>query len=149
MASRKWVKFEKDGNRVQEMMDGENPKFLKKLGFSQCLVEESEKGGWYRKGTAPKFSDEEVAMKQLVAAKAEREEYVKRIVVEVDGMKFDGDEVSQDRMARSIIALDLGEKVQWVLADNTIAQVTRAQLREALRKAGTAQTAIWSDPYTK
>ena len=64
-------------------------------------------------------------------------------------MLFDGDEKSQDRMARSIIALDLGEKVQWVLADNTIAQVTRAQLREALRKAGTAQTAIWSDPYTK
>ena len=144
---KKWVKF--DGDRVIEMNDGSNTKFLKKLGFIEADVEESEKGGWYRKGTAPKFSDEEVAMKQLVAAKAEREDYVKRIVVEVDGMKFDGDEVSQDRMARSIIALDLGEKVQWVLADNTIAQVTRAQLREALRKAGTAQTAIWSDPYTK
>ena len=144
---KKWVKF--DGDRVIEMNDGSNTKFLKKLGFIEADVEESEKGGWYRKGTAPKFSDEEVAMKQLVAAKAEREDYVKRIVVEVDGMKFDGDEVSQDRMARSIIALDLGEKVQWVLADNTVAQVTRAQLREALRKAGTAQTAIWSDPYTK
>lgn len=144
---KKWVKF--DGDRVIEMNDGSNTKFLKKLGFIEADVEESEKGGWYRVGTAPKFSDEEVAMKQLVAAKAEREDYVKRIVVEVDGMKFDGDEVSQDRMARSIIALDLGEKVQWVLADNTVAQVTRAQLREALRKAGTAQTAIWSDPYTK
>lgn len=144
---KKWVKF--DGDRVIEMNDGSNTKFLKKLGFIEADVEESEKGGWYRVGTAPKFSDEEVAMKQLVAAKAEREDYVKRIVVEVDGMMFDGDEVSQDRMARSIIALNLGEKVQWVLADNTIAQVTRAQLREALRKSGTAQTAIWSDPYTK
>lgn len=144
---KKWVKF--DGDRVIEMNDGSNTKFLKKLGFIEADVEESEKGGWYRKGTAPKFSDEEVAMKQLVAAKAEREDYVKRIVVEVDGMMFDGDEVSQDRMARSIIALDLGEKVQWVLADNTIKMVTRAQLREALRKAGSAQTAIWSDPYTK
>ena len=144
---KKWVKF--DGDRVIEMNDGSNTKFLKKLGFIEAEVEESEKGGWYRKGSAPKFSDEEVAMKQLLTAKAEREDYVKRIVVEVDGMKFDGDEVSQDRMARSIIALDLGEKVQWVLADNTVAQVTRAQLREALRKAGTAQTAIWSDPYTK
>ena len=144
---KKWVKF--DGDRVIEMNDGSNTKFLKKLGFIEADVEESEKGGWYRAGTAPKFSDEEVAMKQLLTAKAEREDYVKRIVVEVDGMMFDGDEVSQDRMARSIIALDLGEKVQWVLADNTIAQVTRAQLREALRKAGTAQTAIWSDPYTK
>lgn len=144
---KKWVKF--DGDRVIEMNDGSNTKFLKKLGFIEADVEESEKGGWYRKGTAPKFSDEEVAMKQLLTAKAEREDYVKRIVVEVDGMMFDGDEVSQDRMARSIIALNLGEKVQWVLADNTIKMVTRAQLREALRKAGTAQTAIWSDPYTK
>lgn len=144
---KKWVKFE--GDRVIEMNDGSNTKFLKKLGFIEAEVEESEKGGWYRKGTAPKFSDEEVAMKQLLTAKAEREEFVSKIVVEVDGMMFDGDEVSQDRMARSIIALDLGEKVQWVLADNTIKMVTRAQLREALRKAGTAQTAIWSDPYTK
>lgn len=144
---KKWVKF--DGDRVIEMNDGSNTKFLKKLGFIEAEVEESEKGGWYRKGSAPKFSDEEVAMNQLVAAKAEREDYVKRIVVEVDGMMFDGDEVSQDRMARSIIALDLGEKVQWVLADNTIKMVSRAQLREALRKAGTAQTAIWSNPYTK
>ena len=144
---KKWVKF--DGDRVIEMNDGSNTKFLKKLGFIEADVEESEKGGWYRVGTAPKFSDEEVAMKQLLTAKAEREEFVSKIVVEVDGMMFDGDEVSQDRMARSIIALDLGEKVQWVLADNTIAQVTRAQLREALRKAGTAQTAIWSNPSTK
>ncbi len=144
---KKWVKF--DGDRVIEMNDGSNTKFLKKLGFIEADVEESEKGGWYRVGTAPKFSDEEVAMKQLVAAKAEREEYVKRIVVEVDGMMFDGDEVSQDRMARSIIALDLGEKVQWVLADNTIKMVSRAQLREALRKSGEAQTAIWADPYIK
>lgn len=144
---KKWVKF--DGDRVIEMNDGSNTKFLKKLGFIEADVEESEKGGWYRKGTAPKFSDEEVAMKQLLTAKAQREDYVKRIVVEVDGMMFDGDEVSQDRMARSIIALDLGEKVQWVLADNTIKMVTRAQLREALRKSGEAQTAIWADPYTK
>ena len=144
---KKWVKF--DGDRVIEMNDGSNIKFLKKLGFIEADVEESEKGGWYRKGSAPKFTDEEVAMKQLVTAKAEREDYVSKIVVEVDGMMFDGDETSQDRMARSIIALDLGEKVQWVLADNTIKMVTRAQLREALRKAGKAQTEIWSDPYTK
>ena len=97
----------------------------------------------------PEPTEEELAAVALKQAKAEREEYVSKIVVEVDGMMFDGDEVSQDRMARSIIALDLGEKVQWVLADNSVAQVSRQQLREALRKAGTAQTAIWSDPYTK
>jgi hypothetical protein len=33
------------------------------------------------------------------------------------------------------------------LADNTIAQVTKEQLRQALRLAGEAQTAIWANPY--
>ena len=95
----------------------------------------------------PTPTDQEIAAQALAKAKAEREQYVSKIIVEVDGMLFDGDETSQDRMARSVVALDLGEKVQWVLADNTIAHVTRAQLREALRKAGEAQTAIWADPY--
>jgi hypothetical protein len=97
----------------------------------------------------PEPSEEEIAAAELIKAKEERAEYVSKIVVEVDGMLFDGDETSQDRMARSIVALNDEETVQWVLADNTIAQVTREQLREALRKAGMAQTAIWADPYTK
>ena len=146
---KKWVKIDKKTGQVLEMTEGDNSNFLQKLGFIKMEVEESEKGGWYKKGKAPRFTAEEVAMRNLITAKAEREDYVSKIIVEVDGMMFDGDETSQDRMARSIVALDLGETVQWVLADNTIAHVTRAQLREALRKAGTAQTAIWSDPYTK
>lgn len=92
-------------------------------------------------------TEEQIAAEKIIAAKAERAEYVSRIVVEVDGMKFDGDETSQDRMARSIVALNDEETVQWVLADNTIAQVTKEQLRQALRLAGEAQTAIWANPY--
>ena len=65
----------------------------------------------------------------------------------IDDLQFDGDETSQDRMARSCVALNEGETVQWVLADNTIAQVTKEQLRQALRLAGEAQTAIWANPY--
>ena len=99
--------------------------------------------------TRPEKTEEELEIERLVKAKSERADYVSKIIVEVDDLMFDGDETSQDRMARSIIALNDGETVQWVLADNTIAQVTKEQLREALRKAGSAQTAIWSDPYTK
>ena len=95
----------------------------------------------------PAPSDEEIAAKLLEQAKAERAEYVSKIIVEVDGLKFDGDETSQDRMARSVVALDEDETVQWVLADNSIAHVTKQQLRMALRLAGEAQTAIWADPY--
>lgn len=144
---KKWVKVLNDSNKVLAMSNGSNVNFLKKLGFVEREVEESEKGGWYLKGFAPKFTEEELAAKELLKAKEERAEYVSKIVVEVDGMKFDGDETSQDRMARSIVALNDGETVQWVLADNTIAQVTKEQLRQALRMSGEAQTAIWADPY--
>lgn len=95
----------------------------------------------------PLPTDEEIAAKLLEQAKAERAEYVSKIIVTVDGLAFDGDETSQDRMARSCVALNDGETVQWVLADNSIAQVTKEQLRQALRLAGEAQTAIWANPY--
>lgn len=96
----------------------------------------------------PEKTADEIAIEEMFKAKSERADYVSKIVVEVDGMKFDGDETSQDRMARSVVALnDDNETVQWVLADNTIAQVTRVQLKQALRLAGEAQTAIWANPY--
>ena len=68
-------------------------------------------------------------------------------------MRFDGDEDSQTRMGRTIAAavalnVDLTtEKRTWVLADNTISEVTIAQLAEALRLAGDAQTILWTIPY--
>lgn len=98
--------------------------------------------------TRPEKTADEIAIEEMIKAKSERADYVSKIVVEVDGMKFDGDETSQDRMARSVVALnDDTETVQWVLADNTIAHVTRVQLKQALRLAGEAQTAIWANPY--
>ena len=102
---------------------------------------------------APKLTDEEISAQKLSQAKVERAEAVSKITVEVDGMVFDGDETSQDRMSRTISAamalgVDLNtEKRIWVLADNTIAEVTIAQLAEALRLAGDAQTSLWTIPY--
>ena len=103
-------------------------------------------GEYFIRQVAPP-TEEEIAAEALAKAKAERAEYVAKLVVTVDDLQFDGDETSQDRMARSCVALNEGETVQWVLADNTIAQVTKEQLRQALRLAGEAQTAIWANPY--
>ena len=103
-------------------------------------------GEYFIRQVAPP-TDEEIAAEALAKAKAERAEFVAKLVVTVDDLPFDGDETSQDRMARSCVALNEGETVQWVLADNTIAQVTKEQLRQALRLAGEAQTAIWANPY--
>ena len=95
----------------------------------------------------PEPTQEELAEQALVQAKAERAEAVSKIVVEVDGMMFDGDETSQGRMARSAVAMNDEETIVWVLHDNTIAQVSKAQLLQALRLAGEEQTRLWTMPY--
>lgn len=74
---------------------------------------------------------------------ASRTELVAQIKVTVDDMVFDGDETSQTRMARALIGLADGESIVWVLANNAPVQVTKVQLREALRLAGQAQAALW------
>lgn len=106
-----------------------------------------EVNGEYFVREVPPPTEEQIAANEMEKAKAERAEYVSKIIVTVDDLPFDGDETSQDRMARSCVALNDGETVQWVLADNTISQVTKEQLRKALRLAGEAQTAIWANPY--
>lgn len=82
--------------------------------------------------------------------KAERQAAVDAIKVTTQaGHTFDGDETSQERMSRAIIALNaasalgLGSTVNWVLADNTVIQASAAELTEALVLAGQAQAAIW------
>lgn len=100
----------------------------------------------------PEPTPEEIAEQELQQKKAERAEAVSKITVTVDGMEFDGDETAQDRMARAITmfqanSLPADTVTPWVLADNTIAEVTVAQLSKALLLAGQAQTALWTIPY--
>ena len=88
----------------------------------------------------------------MAQAKAERAAAVSRITVTVDGMVFDGDETSQERMSRTITAAlatgeDMSATTTWVLADNTVAQVSITQLAQALRAAGEQQTKLWTVPY--
>lgn len=78
--------------------------------------------------------------------KAERAAAVAAIkVTTTAGNTFDGDEVSQGRMARAILGLQAvgAPAVTWVLADNSVIEATAAELGEALALAGAAQAAIW------
>ena len=65
------------------------------------------------------------------------------------GREFDGDETSQNRMARAILGLSAaapGTTITWTLADNTPAAVGVAELTEALMLAGATQAAMWGLP---
>ena len=70
---------------------------------------------------------------------------VAAITVAVGGKTFDGDETSQDRMTRAIIGLQAAqvETITWTLADNTVAEVTVAELTQALILAGQRQAELW------
>ena len=109
-------------------------------------------GDWYEVVAIPEPTPEEQAEQALAQAKAERADAVSRITVTVDGLVFDGDETAQDRMARAITMFNANNLpadtvTPWVLADNTVAEVTVAQLSQALLLAGQAQTALWTVPY--
>lgn len=95
------------------------------------------------------LTPEEQEAQNLAVAKRERAAKVAAIKVEVDGMTFDGDESAQSRMARAITAAETAglESTVWVLADNTVATVTKAQLQQALSKAMLAMADVWTEPY--
>jgi hypothetical protein len=79
-------------------------------------------------------------------AKRLRAELVSKIkVTTASGKVFDGNEDSQDRMTRRLLTLQrTGETAAvWVLADNTQAQVSAAELGEALALAVAAQDSVW------
>jgi len=114
-------------------------------------------GQWQYKWRVDALTAEQVAANmeakaaaELAAKKYERAVAVENIKVTTQaGHEFDGDEDSQTRMARAIIALQAtgAPNVKWVLANNVPTLVPVAELVEALALAGAAQASIWSSPY--
>lgn len=106
-------------------------------------------GVTYTEEPEPEPTPEEIEAARLAEAKRLRAAKVAAITVEVDGMVFDGDETAQSRMARAITAAETSglDKTTWVLADNTVSEVTKAQLQQALSKAMIAMGEVWTEPY--
>ena len=147
----KFILIDDDLQRLKNTLPFMPQYTLSDIGtFEDDAVEQAYDGAWYEKGHAPEVP-EEVA---LLNAKAERAKAVAAITVEVNGMTFDGDETAQGRMARAITmfqasSLPEDTTTAWVLADNTVAQVTVNQLAQALLLAGQKQTELWTVPYVQ
>lgn len=98
---------------------------------------------------AAKPSAETLALIERGKAKTKRASAVREIVVEVGGVKLQGDETSQGRMANAVVAAMASgagwqsQTVEWKLADNSTATLTLGQLAEALKLARDAQQAVW------
>lgn len=105
---------------------------------------------WLAGGNTPDPVDPPTAEDILSKAKAERQALVDSIVVTTStGKKFDGDELSQDRMnkAVSVAAITGLASCTWVLADNVPTVVTVDELKEALALSFQAMGAVWAKPY--
>ena len=83
--------------------------------------------------------------RDAVAAKKLRDTAVAAIKVTVNGKVFDGDEVAQGRIARAVAAAESAaiSTYQWKLADNSVAEVSLSELKQALALAFQAQSELW------
>lgn len=88
-------------------------------------------------------TDAEVERSKFIADRTAR---VAALKVKVGDLEFDGDETSQNRMARSIVGMNDTDTLPWTLANNEVVQVTKAQLTQALRLSGLAQAEVWAMP---
>ncbi|MFQ2442250.1 DUF4376 domain-containing protein [Aeromonas caviae] len=116
------------------------------IPFDEANADYRQYLAWLAKGNTPAPADTPSVEQIYQEWKAERQQMVDAITVEVDGFIFDGDEVSQNRMARAVTAADqLTDTTPWTLHDNSVVTVTALQLKTACRLAGEAQTLIWND----
>lgn len=93
-------------------------------------------------GEAP--TQEQLTAGESWFKKHQKQAEIEAITVNVDGMTFEGDEDSQalmERNATTMIAEGL-DTISWKLADNSFADVTAAQLNEAVMLAAAQQRAI-------
>lgn len=85
---------------------------------------------------------DESYLKQI--SKANRTILVESIEVKYNGVSYQGDETSQDRMSRAINGLpDDIATILWKAKDNSSHELTRLDLKEILFLAGQEQTRIW------
>jgi len=63
--------------------------------------------------------------------------------VEVDGLGYDGDEVSTSRMVKAIQTLVGDEKITWKTYDNQVVEITQTELGKTLRASGILMTKLW------
>lgn len=90
--------------------------------------------------------DEADATQARNSYKARRAELVNSIkITTASGNQFDGDEVAQGRMSRSILGLpDDVTTIKWVLATGVAVPVNKPELKEALTLAGSEQARLWT-----
>ena len=124
-------------------------KLTKSYGENQRLVESApyiEDGVVYKVRVEDR-SAEELASQALDLAKAQRNADLAQLTVSIFGQVFEANEQAQMRMSIALSGLYEDSVIQWVTADNQVASLTAAQLKELLNKAVEERANLWVKPY--
>lgn len=78
--------------------------------------------------------------------KTDRADKISKLTVTVDDMVFDADDQSVIGMGTRIQSMSDTDAKKWALANNTVAEVTKAQFLEAMRLGSDQITAHWFSP---
>lgn len=142
-----------DQFRVRPLVHTDQPAFDPITHGVRAAAPVQVDGVWTQQWEVYPLPAEEVAANQAAALQAAREQAKAQRQAAVDAIKlttqagntFDGDEVSQTRMTRAVLAMQATgtPSVTWLLADNTVIQATAQELTEALALAGAEQARLW------
>ncbi|MCF0115093.1 MAG: hypothetical protein HUJ56_07040, partial [Erysipelotrichaceae bacterium] len=91
----------------------------------------------------PEMTEEEKKEYNSFLKRSKKLTAIKDIIVTVDGMQFQADESSQTRISRAISVMSDTDTIDWILADNSVVSVTKAQLMQVLKLAVLEQTILW------
>lgn len=87
--------------------------------------------------------DELIKNRKVIFSRATKQLSINNIRVTVNDKVFDGDELSQTRMSKKISLLEPLENTIWKLANNKEVEVSREELKEALKLADIEQSRLW------
>lgn len=76
--------------------------------------------------------------------KLERQQKVNNIEVTYNGNIYQGDETSQNRMTRAILAMTDTETIPWITKDNKNVNLSKVDLSAILKQVGIIQTSLWT-----
>ena len=60
-----------------------------------------------------------------------------------NGIELDGDELSQNRLARALLVIEDDSTISWIALDNTVVQLNKDAIKEAIKLALEAQSVIF------
>ena len=137
----KYAKLDKSGVVIQVQPNIEEG-FIKVDDNVCCGMVQTENGF-----IIPSPTEAELAEQARIAFKANRKILLDNLEITYNSVIYQADEVSQDRMARAIVAMETfpaETTINWVAKDNSIHSLTRADLQAMLGLAGIAQANIWT-----